>query len=290
MKIGVTGATGQLGRIVIEKLKKRIPAENIVALVRSPGKASDMEIEVREFDYNRTENHADALGDIDHLLLISGSEAGQRAIQHRNVINSAKKAGVKWIVYTSILHADTSSISLAGEHLETERALKASGIPGTILRNGWYTENYTSSVQNSIKSGVFIGSAGDGKISSAVRDDYADAAIEVLTGDNQQGKVYELAGDESYTLSDLAAEISRQTGKNIPYRNLPEREYSDILKSFGIPQNIAKAIAGWDISASKGDLYDNSHQLSKLIGRPTTSLSKAVEKELTSSKEDSGTP
>jgi NAD(P)H dehydrogenase (quinone) len=289
MKVGVTGATGQLGRIVIDKLKKRIPGENIIALVRSPGKASDMEVEIREFDYTRTENHSEALGNIDHLLLISGSDVGQRAIQHRIVIDSAKNAGVNWIVYTSILHADTSSISLAGEHLETERALKASGIPYTILRNGWYTENYTNSVQNAIKGGAFIGSAGDGKISSAVRDDYADAAVAVLTGDNQQGKVYELAGDESYTLSDLAAEISRQTGKNIPYRNLPENEYSDMLKGFGIPEDIAEAIAGWDISASKGDLYDNSHQLSKLIGRPTTSLSKAVDRELTSTKEDSGT-
>lgn len=285
MKIGVTGATGHLGRIVVEKLKEKISGESIIALVRSPEKASDMHIEAREFDYNKPENLADALNGIDNLLLISASEVGQRAHQHSNVIDAAKKANVKWIVYTSILRADTSSIGLAGEHLETERLLKASKIPYTILRNGWYTENYTGSVQGALAGGAFLGSAGDGKISSADRTDYAEAAVAVLTLGDQQGKVYELAGDEAYTLSDLASEISRQTGKNIPYRNLPETEYSDILKGFGVPGDLADAIAGWDVAASKGDLYDNTHQLSKLIGRPTTGLSKAVEDALKATKE-----
>lgn len=284
MKLGVTGATGQLGRIVIDKLKERISKESIVALTRSPQKASDMKVEVREFDYTK-ENIVNALYDIDNLLLISASEAGQRVRQHFNVIEAAKKAGIKWIVYTSILHADTSSISLAEEHLETERALQASGIPFTILRNGWYTENYTGSIQGAIAAGAFTGSAGDGKISLAARVDYAEAAVAVLTGKDQPGKIYELAGDEGYTLTDLAFEISRQTGKHIPYRNLPESEYAGILKSFGLPADVAKAIAGWDVSASQGELYDNSHQLSRLIGRPTTSLSEAVENALMVARE-----
>lgn len=280
MKIGITGATGHLGRIVIEKLKERIPRQSIIALVRSPEKATDMMVKVREFDYTRAENLADSLKGIDHLLLISGSEVGQRARQHYNVIQAAKIAGVKWIVYTSILHADNSSISLAGEHYETEKALRTSGIPHTILRNGWYTENYTGSIKGAIAGGAFIGSAGDGKISSAARIDYAEAAVAVLTGNNQEGKVYELAGDEAYTLSDLAAEISRQTGKNIPYRNLSETEYADTLQKFGLPRDLSREIAGWDVAASNGALYDDSHQLSELIGRPTTSLSKAVEEAL----------
>jgi NAD(P)H dehydrogenase (quinone) len=276
MKIGITGATGQLGRIVVEKLKTKIAAENIVALVRNPQKAVELSVEAKSFDYTKPESLADSLKGIDSLLLISGNEIGQRTVQHANVINTAKQAGVKWIVYTSLLHADKSTLSLAEEHLATEIKLKESGIPFTILRNGWYTENYTGSVKGAVAAGAFIGSAGSGKISSAARADFAEAAAVVLTTNGHIGKVYELAGDESYTLSDLAAEISRQTGKNIPYNNLPEAEYAKILVSFGLPEGLASAIAGWDTSASKNDLFDNTKQLSAFIGRPTTPLAKVV--------------
>jgi NAD(P)H dehydrogenase (quinone) len=276
MKIGITGATGQLGRIVVEKLKERLSAESIVALVRTPEKALDLGVKARVFDYSKPESLAESLQGIDSLLLISGNELGQRAQQHANVINAAKQAGVKWIVYTSVLRADTSTLSLAAEHLLTEGALKASGVPYTILRNGWYTENYTGSISGAIAAGALIGSAGDGKIASAARADYAEAAVVVLTSEGNVGKVYELAGDEFYTLADLAAEVSRQTGKNIPYNNLPEAEYANILKSFNLPEGLALAIAGWDASASKNDLFDDAHQLSRLIGRPTTPLAKVV--------------
>ena len=279
-KIGITGATGQLGRLTVEKMKEKVPAERIIALVRSPQKAADLGVEAREFDYGKTKDLAHAFQGVDHLLRISSKEIGQRAVQHLNMIEAAKKAGVKWIVYTSLLRADTSSLSLAGEHLATEAALKESGIPYTVLRNGWYTENYTGSVQVAIAGGAFPGSAGEGKVSSAARIDFAEAAVAVLTGTNHEGKVYELAGDEAYTLTKLAAEISRQTGKNIPYRNLAESDYAALLKQFGLPELYAKAIASWDTSASKGDLFDNGHQLSKLIGRPTTSLSEVVRKTL----------
>lgn len=282
MKIGITGASGQLGRLVAEKLKQRVHAENLVALVRSPEKVADLGIEAREFDYTKSGVLAPALQGIDHLLLISGSEVGQRKIQHENIIKAAQEASVKWIVYTSLLHADTSSLSLATEHIETEKLLKASGIPYTILRNGWYTENYTASAQGAIDSGAFIGSAGDGKISSATREDYAEAAAVVLTSEGHQGEVYELAGDTAYTLKDLAAELSRQTGKDIPYNNLTEEEYTGALKSLGLPEGLAQAIASWDISTSQGDLFDESKVLSKLIGRPTTLLSDTVKKALNS--------
>lgn len=282
MKIAVTGATGQLGRIVVENLKSKTAKENIVALVRTPSKANDLGVEVREFDYTHTASQVDSLRGIDTLLLISSNEIGQRAVQHKNVINSAKQAGVKWIVYTSLLHADKTTLSLAGEHLETEKALKESGIPFTILRNGWYTENYTGSIPGALAGGAFLGSAGDGKISSAARRDFAEAAAVILTGKGHQGKVYELAGDKAYTLTDLAKELSLQTGKNIPYQNLPEAEYANVLKSFDIPEGFAFAIAGWDISVSKGDLFDDSQTLSSLIGRPTTPLSKTIEEALKS--------
>ena len=276
MKIGVTGATGQLGQLVVAQLKEKAGAENIVALVRTPSKAEGMGVEVRSFDYDKPDELPEALEGIDRLLLISANELGQRLRQHTNVINAAKEARVKWIVYTSLLHADTSSLSLAPEHLATEKTLKESGIPYTILRNGWYTENYTASAGSALQAGVFVGSAENGRISSATRSDYAEAAVTVITDESQKGKVFELAGDETYTLSDLAAEISKQTGQEIPYQNLPEEEYAQILKKAGIPDPFAEAIANWDTSVAKGDLYDDSKQLSKLIGRPTTPLSDAV--------------
>ncbi|SFL47965.1 SDR family oxidoreductase [Proteiniphilum acetatigenes] len=276
MKTGITGATGQLGRLVVENLKRKVAAENLVALVRSPEKASDLGIEARAFDYGKPENLAAALQGIDHLLLISSNEIGKRRQQHENVIKAAQQAGVKWIVYTSLLYADRSTLSLAEEHKATEDALKTSGIAYTILRNGWYTENYTGSVPGAVKAGVLLGSAGEGKISSATREDFAEAAAVVLTSENQEGKIYELAGDDYFTLTDLAAEISRQTGKEIPYKNLPETEYAEMLKSFGLPEGMAKVIASFDTGAANNDLFDDSKQLSRLIGRPTTPLAQVV--------------
>jgi NAD(P)H dehydrogenase (quinone) len=282
MTIGITGATGQLGRLVVQKLKTKVPAGDIIALVRHPAKARDLGVTAREADYDRPETLAPALEGIDTLLLISASEIGKRLKQHHNVIQAAKKAGVKRIVYTSLLHADKSPIDLASEHLPTEDEIKASGIPYTILRNGWYTENYTGSIGGALAGGAVLGSAGEAKISSAARADFADAAVAAVTGKGHEGKTYELAGDSSWTLNDLASEIARQTGKTIPYRNLPEPEYAKVLEGFDIPKPIAGAIAGWDTAASKGGLYDDSHQLSQLIGRPTTPLAETVREALKS--------
>lgn len=284
MTIGITGATGQLGRLVVQKLKARIPASDIVALVRNRAKAGDLGVATREADYDRPETLAPAMKGIDTLLMISASEIGKRLEQHHSVIEAAKKAGVKRIVYTSLLHADRSPIDLASEHLPTENEIKASGIPYTILRNGWYTENYTGSIGGALAGGAFLGSAGDARISSAAREDFADAAVAAVTEKGHEGKTYELAGDTAWTLNDLAQEISRQAGKSVPYRNLAEPEYAKVLESFDIPKPIAAAIAGWDTAASKGGLYDDSHQLSKLIGRPTTPLSETVREAIQASK------
>ncbi|NOU58442.1 SDR family oxidoreductase [Marinifilum caeruleilacunae] len=276
MKIAVTGATGQLGSIVVEELKKRVSAENIVALARNTEKAAALGVEAREFDYSKPEFLGAALKGIDRLLLISGSEIGQRTQQHKHVIDAAKEAGVNWIVYTSILHADTTDIVLAPEHVETEKILSESGIEYTLLRNGWYHENYTASVPGAVGGGAFLGSAGEGKISSAARADYAEAAAIVLADEKHKGQTYELAGDEYYTLGMLAEEVSRQTGKNIPYNNLPEDEFANILENIGLPGGFAKALANCDISASNGALFNNSKQLSGILGRPTTPITKSV--------------
>ncbi|MBV9850114.1 MAG: SDR family oxidoreductase [Armatimonadetes bacterium] len=276
MTIAITGATGQLGRLVVNNLKARVPAADIVALARTPAKAADLGVTAGEADYSRPETLDRALAGVDTLLLISSSEVGQRVAQHRNVIEAAREAGVRRIVYTSLLHADTSSLSLADEHRATEAGLKASGVPFTILRNGWYTENYTASIPGALVGGAFLGAADDGRISSATRADYAEAAVAALTGEGHERKTYELAGDEAYTLSDLAAEVSRQTGRTIPYKDLPEADYAAALTGFGLPEGLARAIARWDVAASQGALFDDGRHLSALIGRPTTPLSVAV--------------
>ena len=277
MTIAITGATGKLGRLIIDRLKVRTQAASIIALARTPAKAADLGVQVRQAEYSQPDTVERALTGVDTVLLISSNEIGKRAVQHRNVIEAAKKAGVHWILYTSLLHAETSAIkSLSGEHLVTEADLKASGVPFTLLRNGWYTENYTDSVPGAVAGGAFLGSAADAKISSAARADYAEAAAVVLTSEGQQGKVYELAGDQAYTLADLAAEISRQTGKTIPYKDLSEAEYAAALVGIGLPAPVAQAYADFDAGAAQGALFDDGHQLSKLIGRPTTPLATSV--------------
>jgi len=274
--IAISAATGQLGRLVVEQLKAKLPAERLVALVRTPAKAAGLGIAVREANYTRPDTLGAALAGVETLLLISSPEIGQRVAQHRNAIDAAKRAGVKRIVYTSLLRADRSPLSLAPEHKETESLIKASGLAWTILRNGWYSENYTGSVAGALAGGAFIGSAGEGRIASAARADYAAAAVAVLTSTGHDGKTYELAGDSAYTLAELAAEISGQSGKTIPYKNLAEADYAAALKGFGLPEGFAQAIAGWDVAASQGALFDDGKQLSRLIGRPTTPLASSV--------------
>lgn len=276
MTIAITGTTGQLGRLVVDRLKAKVPSSDIIGLVRSPEKAGDLGIATRAFDYSKPDTLAAALSGVDTLLLISSSEVGQRATQHRNVIHAAKTAGVKRIVYTSLLHADVSPLNLADEHRITEADLKASGLSHTILRNGWYTENYTASIPPALAHNAFVGSAGEGRISSAPRSDYAEAAVAVLTTQGHDGQIYELAGDDAYTLADFAAELSKQAGKNIPYVNMPETEYAGVLVKAGLPDGLAHGLANWDVGASTGALFDDGRQLSKLLGRPTLPLSTAV--------------
>lgn len=277
--IALTGATGQLGQFVVEALLKTVPAKEIVAIVRNPAKAealSKQGLIVRQGDYNDQAALTQALAGVEKLLLISSSEVGQRAAQHRNVINAAKAAGVKFIAYTSLLHADTSPLGLHVEHVETEKLLAESGIPFALLRNGWYSENYLASAPAALAHGVFIGAAGEGKIASATRADYAAAAARVISEEGHAGKVYELAGDKAWTLSDLAALLSEASGKKVVYQNLSEADFAAALKGAGLPDGLAEMLADSDTGASKGGLFDDSQTLSKLIGRPTTSIADSV--------------
>ena len=274
--IAITGATGHLGRLAIAALKTRAPDAHLVALARNPAAAADLGTEVRAADYAQPATLATALTGIDVLVLISSSDFNDRAGQHRAVIDAARRAGVGRIVYTSILGADTSAMGLAADHVTTEADLRASGIPHTILRNGWYTENYTGALGGALAAGAMIGSAGEGRISSAARADYAEAIAVVAPDAGQAGKVHELAGDTAYTMADMAAEVSRLTGKTIPYNSLPEAAYAGILASFGLPAGFAALIADADAQAAKGALFNDSHTLSRLIGRPTTPMATTV--------------
>lgn len=276
--IAITGATGQFGAIALDLLKTK--NADVIALVRSPEKISG--VEARKFDYSKTEGQVEALKGIDTLILVSSNEIGQRSAQHKNAIESAKKAGVKHIIYTSLLGAtnDNTVKSLAGEHVETEAALKSSGITYTILRNGWYTENYTSSIPAALANNAFYGSAKNGRISSALRAELAETAVNVALGEGHENKTYELAGSTSWTLTDLAAEISKQTGRNIPYVDLPAENYAEALVQAGLDSDFAGLIAQWDVDASKDALFSEDKTLEKLLGRPTAELDVAVKQSL----------
>ncbi|MHA7878928.1 MAG: SDR family oxidoreductase [Saccharospirillum sp.] len=279
-RILVSGANGQLGRLVIERLITLMDPSRIVAGVRNPDKVTDLSglgVVVRRFDYDQPDTLDSGLHGVDKLLLISSSEVGQRTDQHKAVIDAANRANVSLLAYTSILRADTNPMQLAQEHQETEAYLRHSGVPAVILRNGWYTENYAGSILPSLDHGALVGAAGAGQIAAATRADYAEAAAAVLTSDEQQaGRVYELAGDEAFTLTELAAEVGRQSGRPFQYQNLPEADYTGVLVSLGLPEGFAAILANSDVEASRGALFDDGHQLSRLIGRPTTPYQEVV--------------
>lgn len=278
-RILVTAAGGQLGRLTIDALLKLVPASQIIAGLRDPAKGADLAakgVTVVAADYSKPETLDAAFKGIDRLLLISSNELGQRVAQHRNVIDAAKRAGVKLLAYTSVLRADTSKLSVALEHLPTEELIRASGVPFALLRNGWYTENYTASIPAALAHNALVSSASDGRIASASREDYAAAAAAVLAGEGHAGKVYELAGDDAFTLDDFAAEISKQAGKTIPYVRLPESEFKAIMLGAGLPEELAELIATSNTAAADGALFDDGHALSKLIGRATTPFAETI--------------
>lgn len=277
--IVVTGATGKLGRLAIEELLKRTPPGALAAVVRAPEKAADLAargVQIRQGDYARPETLVSALAGAEKVLFISSNEVGKRTAQHAAVVEAARRAAPRLLAYTSLLHADTSRMGLAAEHKATEAAIRASGLPFAFLRNGWYLENYTENLAPALQHGAILGSAGSGRIAAATRADYAAAAAAVITGAGHEGKTYELAGDVAFTMAELAAEVSRQAGKPVAYRDLPEAEYAAALVAAGLPKPVADMFADSDVGITRGELDDASGDLRRLIGRPTTPLAAAV--------------
>lgn len=280
MSIVVTGATGQLGRLAVQSLLERgVPAARIVATGRDVSKLADLEakgVVVRELDFNDPASLESAFAGATKLIFVSGSEVGQRVQQHSNVVDAAAAAGVELVAYTSIPNADHTQLLLAVEHRATEAAIRESGLPFVFLRNSWYLENYTAKLADALETGVVTGAAGDGRISAATRADYAAAAAAVVTEDGHAGKVYELGGDQAFTMTEFVEEITRLTGKQVSYQNLSFDDYVATFVGFGIPEAAAKVYADADAGIARGELYVPSGDLGRLIRRPTTSLSEAL--------------
>ncbi|WP_093797104.1 SDR family oxidoreductase [Streptomyces sp. Wb2n-11] len=279
--IVVTGATGQFGRQVIEHLLQRgVPAGQIAAAVRTPAKAADLAalgVDIRLADYERPETLLTAFAGADKLLLVSSTGPDDtRIVQHRAAVDAAAKTGVGLIAYTSVTGAPTNPLGLARVHRDTEQAIDDSGLPAVLLRNGWYTENYTATLPDAVARGAIAGSAGQGRIASATRADFAEAAAVVLTRDDQAGKVYDLTGDAAWSLPELAAESAAQSGKPVAYADLPAEQYRQILTGAGLPGFVTDLIVDADVQVSQGALAGVTTDLSGLLGRPTTPLSTAV--------------
>lgn len=280
MSYVVTGATGHLGRLVVQHLlADGVPAADIVATGRRTERLADLAeqgVRVAAVDYGRPETIAAAVEGADVVLLVSGSEVGQRVEQHRAVIEAAKGAGVRRLVYTSAPQADTSPLVLAPEHKATEEILRASGLTFTILRNGWYTENYVGDVQQAAASGEIVAAVGDGRVASAPRDDFAAAAAVVLRTEGHDDAVYELSGDVAWGFDDLAAAASEVLGRPVAFRAVTSEERRADLLAAGLDEGTAGFVVALDENTRDGLLAGTSGDLARLIGRPTTPLADAL--------------
>lgn len=277
--IVITAATGKLGHHVVDALLARVPASQVAVAVRNVERAADLAargVEVRHADYERPETLRAAFTGADRLLLISSSEVGRRERQHRAAVAAAVEAGVGFLAYTSILRADRSTLGLAAEHVATERAIAASGLPHALLRNGWYLENYSENLDAALAHGVILGAAGEGRIAAASRRDYAEAAARVLLDEGHAGRTYELAGDAPFTMRELAAIVSELAHKPVTYQDLPQTQYRDALVGFGVPAPFAEVLADSDAGIARGELDDATGDLLRLIGRATTSPRAAI--------------
>jgi NAD(P)H dehydrogenase (quinone) len=281
MSVVVTGATGQLGRLAVEALLRRgVPAPQIIATGRDVAGIKDLAdrgVVVRRADFADPDSLAAAFAGADKLLLISASvPVDERLANHRRAIDAAQAAGVSLVAYTSMLHADTATTILSAAHRATEEYLREREVPSVLLRNAAYLENYTSQLPMVLQHGTFVGSAGEGKISAATRADYAEAAAVVLTTEGHTGKVYELAGDEAFTLAELAATVSAAAGKPIAYTDLPVEKFAEALAGAGVPAEVGPFVANADLGLRRGEMFTDSGDLARLLGRPATSRAEAI--------------
>jgi NAD(P)H dehydrogenase (quinone) len=281
MSVVVTGATGQLGRLTVEALLRRgVPAPDVVATGRDVTGIKDLAdrgVVVRRADFTDPGSLAAAFAGAGKLLLISASvPVDERVANHRRAIDAALAAGVSLVAYTSTLRADTAATVIGATHRATEEYLRERRVPSVLLRNGWYLENYTGQLPLILQNGAVTGAAGQGRVSAASRADYAEAAAVVLTTEGHAGAVYELGGDESFTLAELAAAVSAAAGKQITYTDLPAQELARVLAGAGQPAGLAEVLADADLGLSRGELFTGSGDLGRLIGRPATRLADAV--------------
>lgn len=276
----VTGASGQLGRLTVQALLDRgVAPSDIVATARDTEVIADLAalgVVTRAADYTDPASLERAFAGVDRALLVSSSAIGERVAQHGNVIKAATAAGVDLLGYTSIIRANTSQLFLAEEHRATEQLLADSGLPTVILRNSWYLENYTGQAATALEHGAVLGAAGDGRVSAATRADYAAAAAAALVADDQAGRVYELGGDHAFTLEEYAAALATVAGRPVAYRDLPAPDFSAALVGAGLPEPFADILADSDLGLARGELLTDSGDLSRLIGRPTTTPSEAI--------------
>jgi NAD(P)H dehydrogenase (quinone) len=279
MTIAVTGATGKLGRLILDELLTSQERGSLVAVVRDAAKAGELVargVQVRVADYSDAEALAAALTGVDRLLLVSGSEVGSRVAQHANVVNAAKAAGVGFIAYTSVLAADTTELILAPEHKATEELIRASGLDFTMLRNGWYTENYAQAVATAKQTGAVVAAAGEGRVASATRADYAAAAAAVLSSAGHEGRTYELSGDYAWDFKELATAVTQIAGREVVYRPVSAPELVEVLTTAGLDEGTAGFLAALDTDTEAGLLATVTGELARLIGRPTTPLLQAL--------------
>ncbi|MEH0423912.1 NAD(P)H-binding protein [Streptomyces sp. B21-083] len=277
MSIVVTGATGHLGRHVVEQLLEKVPADQITAVVRDAEKASGFAargVKIAVADYNQPETYDGVIAAGDKVLLISGNEFDKgRVGQHKVVLDAAKTAGAALLAYTSA--PGTLTAALADDHKGTEAAILESGVPYSLLRNGWYNENYTEQIAVALEHGV-TQAAGEGRVASASRADYAAAAVAVLTGEGHENTTYELSGDTNWSFAEYAAEVSKQSGKDVAYNAVSAEVLTGILVGVGLPEGLAAILAGVDVSIEQGQLAGTPGDLSRLTGRPTTPIAESI--------------
>ncbi|MGW4891385.1 SDR family oxidoreductase [Kitasatospora sp. NPDC004240] len=274
----VTGATGQLGRLVVEGLLAKVPASEVAVAVRSAEKAADLAgrgVAVHVVDYDRPETLAGVFAAGDRVLLISGNAVGRRVPQHTAVVEAARAAGVALLAYTSA--PGVATFRLVDEHRGTEDAIRGSGLPFALLRNGWYTENYLGDAAGTVARGAVVGSAGEGgRVASAPRRDYADAAVAVLLGEGHENRVYELSGDAAWSFAELAAELAQASGRPVEHRVVTPAEHREVLIGAGLPEGFAEILVDVDAGIARGELAGTPGDLARLIGRPTVPLAESV--------------